>query len=330
MEASDLDRRADLVGKVVSVDDRVRFYQFHPARGMTSSGSSARTWSSGSLRSSAPESSPRPMPVIVQGKLIRDGGQLVCEVTSLKVLPNDLEPARPGHRGPARERFREPEGLGGLGRAPGQVVQARRQAADPAGAIDPGRCPPHRVGAEGVGVDAPGEWLRLAEEGRRKHVDEPYPSASAHKAFQARLNAASKSDDVKEVLSAIERFFPQASATRTRAESTSGRREQAYATDPAGTYRSVPAHLRKALDRRLWADALQRLLEKQAAEDPRSATALSQRAEAELPERPKLATDLLERGLAAAQQRPGLAPAGRGQVDQPGLPWKAPQPPSSQ
>ena len=46
----------------------------------------------------------------------------------------------------------------------------------------------------------------------------------------------------------------------------------------------------------------EQLLEKQAAEDPRSATALSLRAESELPERPKLATDLLERGLAATQQ----------------------------
>ena len=31
------------------------------------------------------------MPVIVQGRLNREGGQLVCEVTALKVMPNDLE-----------------------------------------------------------------------------------------------------------------------------------------------------------------------------------------------------------------------------------------------
>ena len=174
----------------------------------------------------------------------------------------------------------------------------------------------------------PGNGWRWRRRAGARTIDEPDPSALAHKAFQARLAAASKSDDVKEVLSAIERFFPQAAGDKDAGRVDLGRWEQAYANDPAGAYRSVPAHLRKALDRRLWADALQRLLEKEAAEDPRSATALSQRAESELPERPKLATDLLDRGLAAAQQEPGLAPAGRGQVDQPGLPGEAPQPPS--
>ena len=305
VEASDLDRRADLVGKVVSVDDRVRFYQFHPGEGYDELRLKRTDVVFRLPPRLRPESSPRPMPVIVQGKLIRDGGQLACEVTALKVLPSDLErldqaiaalPASDFANRKAWAAWAERRGKSFKPEDKPLIQRARSIQADAL-----------RIESEQkrVGVDAPGEWLRLAEEGRRKHVEEPYPSALAHKAFHARLTAASKTDDVKEVLSAIERFFPQASADKDAGRVPLGRWEQAYATDPADTYRSVPAHLRKALDRRLWADALQQLLEKQAAEDPRSATALSQRAESELPERPKLATDLLERGLAAAQQNLG-------------------------
>jgi len=245
------------------------------------------------------------MPVLVDAKLIREGGQLVCDVIFLKVLPNDLERLdqaiaalsatdfenRKAWAAWAERRARafKPEDKPLLQRARSIQADALRIESE------------HKR----VGVDAPGEWLRLAEEGRRKNIDEPYPSSLAHKAFRARLSAASKSEEVKGVLSAIERFFPQAAGDKDAARTDLGRWEQGYAADPAGTYRSVPPHLRKVLDRRLWADALQSLLEKEAAEDPRSAASLSQRAEAALPERPNLATDLLDRGLTAAQQNLG-------------------------
>ena len=241
VEASDLDRRADLVGKVVSVDDRVRFYQFHPGEGYDELRLKRTDVVFRLPPQLRPESSPRPMPVIVQGKLIRDGGQLACEVTALKVLPNDLErldqaiaalPASDFANRKAWAAWAEHRGKSFKPEDKPLIQRARSIQADAL-----------RIESEQkrVGVDAPGEWLRLAEEGRRKHVEEPYPSALAHKAFHARLNAASKTDDVKEVLSAVERFFPQASADKDAGRVDLGRWEQAYATDPAGTYRSVPA-----------------------------------------------------------------------------------------
>lgn len=302
VEPGDLDRRFDLVGKLVTVDDRVRFYQYHPGQGYDELMLKRTDVVFRLPPPLRPEASPRPMPVIVQGKLIREGGQIVCEVTSLKVLPNDVDrldqaitalPATDFESRKAwadwaerRARAFKPEDRALLQRARSLQADALRIESE----------------QKRTGVDAPGEWLRLAEDARRKRIEEPYPSALAHRAFQARLAAAATSDDLKAILSAIERFFPKAAGDKAAGRIDLGRWEQGYANDPAGTYRAVPADLRKALDRRLWAGALQQRLEKQAAEDPLSAATLSQRAEADLPERPALATDLLEKGLSAAQR----------------------------
>ena len=118
VEASDLDRRADLVGKVVSVDDRVRFYQFHPGQGYDELRLKRTDVVFRLPPPLRPESSPRPD--------ARDrAGEAHPRRRTARLRGDRPEgpsqrprTSRPGHRGPARERFREPEGLGGLGRAP--------------------------------------------------------------------------------------------------------------------------------------------------------------------------------------------------------------------
>jgi hypothetical protein len=242
------------------------------------------------------------MPVIVHGRLTRESGELVCEVSGLKVLPSDLErlekavAALPGNDFENRKAWADWADRRGKSFKREDRALIQRARTIQAEAL--------RIEAEqkrGV-VDAPGKWLELAEEGRRKGVEEPSPSALAHKALRAKLAAATKADDFRSVLSAVERLFPRASSDRDTGQVPLGRWEQAYANDPAGTYRSVPANLRKPLDRRLWADALEGLLRQQAEADPQSAVSLAQRAEAELPERPALASGLLEQGLSAAQR----------------------------
>src|SRR4051812_10960136 len=91
VDASELDRRQDLVGKVVKTDDRVRFYQAHGAQGYDEV-YLKRTHVIFRLPPRLrPENSPRPMPVVIEGMLSREGSELVCEVTSLAVQPNDLD-----------------------------------------------------------------------------------------------------------------------------------------------------------------------------------------------------------------------------------------------
>src|SRR5436305_2422222 len=91
VDASELDRRQDLVGKLVKTDDRVRFYQARGAEGY-SEVYLKRTHVIFRLPPRLrPENSPRPRPVVVEGKLGREEGELICEVTSLKVMPNDVD-----------------------------------------------------------------------------------------------------------------------------------------------------------------------------------------------------------------------------------------------
>lgn len=86
-------------------------------------------------------------------------------------------------------------------------------------------------------VDAPREWLALAEEARRRNIAEPEPSALAHKAFRARLAAASRSAAIQELLSAIERFFPRAATDRASGRIDLTRWNQACTNDPGTSYR---------------------------------------------------------------------------------------------
>jgi tetratricopeptide (TPR) repeat protein len=154
-------------------------------------------------------------------------------------------------------------------------------------------------------VDAPKQWLELAERGRREKVAEPEPSALAHKALRAQLAAASNSESCKAVLATIERFFPRAAKNAAAGSALPPRWETAYANDPGGAYRSAPVEIRAALDRWLWADATQKRLELQAAEDPPTVTALATEAETKVPERPQLASRLLSTAIDQARANLG-------------------------
>jgi len=303
VDAADLDRRADLVGKIVVINDRVRFYQYHAGRGYDELYLKRTNVVFRLPARLRPEGSPRPMPVVVQGRLTRDQDQLVCDVVTLKVLPNDLDrldqaisalPARDFENRKAWAAWAEARGKAFKENA---LIQRARSLEAEALRLESEQ--------KRVTVDAPKEWLALAEEARRRNIAEPEPSALVHKALQAKLADASKSDSVKEVIPLIERFFPEAARDRASGQIDLGRWNEAYANDPGAAYRAAPADVRKALNRRLWADAVAKLLEVQAALDPRSAIELASRAETELPDRPQLATKLLNTGLDQARQNLG-------------------------
>jgi tetratricopeptide (TPR) repeat protein len=298
VDPTELERREDLLGKLVSVDDRVRFYQYHPGQGFDElylKRTKAVFRLPPALR---PASQPRPNPVVVQGIPRKEGERIVVEVTSLRVVPKDLDrlergvaalPPKDYENRKAWAAWAEKRGLD-FGE-PALVQRARDIQAEAL-----------RLEAEARrgAVDAPGEWLALAEEGRRRKIPEPAPSALAHKAFRARLARIQSIPEANELVAAIERFFPESANDFDAGRMTLGRWEQAYSEDPATAYQTCPAALRKALDRRLWADATKLLLERQAAEDPPSSVQLADRAASLLPERPEFSRDLLNAGLELA------------------------------
>ncbi len=78
--------------------------------------------------------------------------------------------------------------------------------------------------------------------------------------------------------------------------------EAAYDKDPAAAYRMASSEARKALDRRLWADATERLLELQVADNMQSALRSAEQAATLLPERPTLANRLVDKAVHRARQ----------------------------
>jgi tetratricopeptide (TPR) repeat protein len=305
VDPADLGQRADLMGKMVVVDDRVRFYQYHNGRGYDEVFLKRTDVVFRLPPRLRPDGPPRPMPVVIQGRLARDNDQFVCDVTTLKVMPNDLDRLDQAIVGLPGRDFENRKAWAAWAEARGKafkdnvLIQRGRTLEEDALRIEGER--------KQTTVDAPKELLALAEEGRRRHIAEPEPSALAHKALRSRLEAASNSDALNEVISSIEHFFPAAAKDHASGRIDLSRWSQAYSNNPGTVYRdrTTTADVRKALDRRLWADAASKLLEVQAALDPRSAIELASRAETELPDRPQLATKLLNAGLDQARQNLG-------------------------
>ncbi len=66
---------------------------------------------------------------------------------------------------------------------------------------------------------------------------------------------------------------------------------------------AAPADIRKALDRRLWADTEQRLIETEPIADLAAAMRMSDQAADRLPEKPDLPARLVEKAVAAARRQ---------------------------
>jgi hypothetical protein len=299
VEPGELARRSDLVGRVVVVDDRVRFY-VTPAGSEDDELQLKRTAVTFRVpRRLRPADRSRIVAAVVRGVLERQGSRLVCRVTGLDLKPADLDRlnAAVAQLGPRDYQTRR-----------AWARWAERRAAEFGDDALRGRgrlLEAEALRIEGndrrVSVDAPAEWLAKALDARRREVPEPEPSAWAHRAFRARLAAAGDPAELRALAQQVESFFPWAREDRATAKVRIGAVEGAYADDPATAYRDATPKVRRALDRRLWADVQERLLESEAATDLSAAVARSEQAAAQLPERPEVAARLLEKAAAAAR-----------------------------
>jgi tetratricopeptide (TPR) repeat protein len=142
----------------------------------------------------------------------------------------------------------------------------------------------------------------MAKDARLRQVSEPDPSALAHRALRAKLAATATRPELKKVIHDIEGFFPDARNDRESGAVNLAGWLAGYTNDPSGSYVAATPVVRKALDRRLWADATERLLELQSEESFSSALAMADQATALLPERPDLAAQLARKGLEKARK----------------------------
>lgn len=294
VEPAELARRDDLVGKLVRVDDRIRFFQFHQRSGYDELYLRRTSIPFRLPPELRPESPPHAPAIGVEGRLVREDSRLYVDVISFTTQGSDLDRLEKAVGSlPARE-FENRKGWANWALKRAKDFQdeplRRRAEAVQAEAL--------RIEAEAkrVGVDAPREWLDLANEARRRKVAEPAPSALAHRAYQALLADANAPDDLKKLREEIERFFPDA-ANDQAASSTPGLAPwvERYAADPAAAYKNAPEPVRKALDRRLWVDVTAKLLENQVSQDLASSINLVDQAEKLAPERPELVSKLIEK-----------------------------------
>jgi tetratricopeptide (TPR) repeat protein len=128
-----------------------------------------------------------------------------------------------------------------------------------------------------------------------------------HKALRARLSSAEKPPELLEVRSLVERYFPRAAKDVEASRFSLAQWDQAYTNDPYATYRNprLTDNVRRALDRRLWADVIEKRLLQEGRSDPLGAMNLVSEAETELPDRSQVAETLLKLGLESARQNAG-------------------------
>lgn len=301
VEASELTKRPDLIGKELLIDDRFSLFVFHKGKGYDevvlrrAEGVTFRL-----AQNLRPAQAPRPAAVRVQGVLEKRAGQLVMDVIAMELLPPDLERLENSVNGLNSGDFEKRNAWGRWGLARAEAFSD-----------DPLRAKARQVLADALWIesnkqqssdgDRAKRWLALADRGRKETAAEPVPSAIAHRAFRIRLAAVTKASELSDLAKEVQAFFPDASKP-VGPESVS---ERLAESEVAVTYKSSSAEKRKELDRALLADVQQAWIEQDFKETPALGLELAERAKTLLPDRPALAAKLKSEGLAAAASSVG-------------------------
>lgn len=293
VEPSELSKRNDLVGKEVSVDDRVALFLFHPGRDfdeITLKRTPVLFRLPPRLRY---RQSPGAAAVRLTGILGREGEQWVCDVTAIELFPKDLVRLNRGIAVLPASEFEKRGAWAAWASRRGKEFQDA-ELAQRALEIDREAI---RIEAESKSTDPAKLWMKLAERARAHGLPEPEPSALAHRSFRARLSSATDVEALTRLQTEIAAFFPDPKAPIAADPAELARWDAPYENNPAEAYRSAPEPMRRALDHRLWADTTQRLLERTAEREPTKSLKLGEEATQLLPDRPKVAEQLLEQGL---------------------------------
>ncbi|WP_435015673.1 tetratricopeptide repeat protein [Tundrisphaera sp. TA3] len=293
IEPSELAGRADAIGREVIVDDRVRYF-LESKRGQGFDEIHLRRTDivlKLPARLKFPRSPTEPV-VRARGILTRTDGRLGFDVTSLELLPND--PERLEHE-IGRLRAEDFAGM----RRWGLWAQRRGRELNEPKLVERGI----RLEGEALWVEAArhgSDPLQLAERSADRPIPPEIRRALLHRGFRDKLRAARTAAEFGELAQRIERDLPDAVATGAKGPLDATLRD-AYAKDPAASYRAASEADRKTLDRTLAADAVQALLESQLRDDPTRANELAEVASQRLSDRPSVAEQLRQRGLDEAE-----------------------------
>jgi hypothetical protein len=292
VDAIDLAKRSDLIGKEIIVDGRLAFFQIHD--GIFDEAYLKKTTTvfrlPVELRS---RQAPDAAGLRLQGVLKKESGALVFDVTAMTQLPGD------------RERLRQGVAQLAAGDSEGRLAWARwarrrgTEFDEPALVEKAGLLAAEaiRIEAKRPGVDLPDANLRLAHRARDLGVPEPDPSALIHRAFRQKLNGLFGSTDLDLFVKDVESLLP-VSRSPLPIPADLADWEGPYHKDPAEVYRKAPEPVRRALDRRLLLDILQKRFERQIGEHPDQALTIAGQIREQMPDRPAFATSIEAEALA--------------------------------
>lgn len=296
VEPADLTKDANLIGREVVVDDRIRYFQ--PGKG-----NKEAVFEEVLLKRTnvifklppglRPNHPPRQPAIRLTGILQKEGSQYFVDVSSYDLLPTDLERLD-------RELKRlSPDDS--AGREP-WAVWASRRARDFKDVELAARG--KAIEAEVVLIDADrpnADNLALARRARARNLGDDLASALAHRGFRAKLATVKTADDLAKLAVEVESFLPDSVEPRRVAGIDDW--VVRVKANPIRAYRNAPKEVRAGLDRALLAEILERWLDRRLADAPGTALALAEEANAKLPDRPELASKLRDRGLTASESK---------------------------
>jgi tetratricopeptide (TPR) repeat protein len=297
VEPTELTRRPDLVGREVTIDDRVRYF-LESKRGkgydqLNFKRTDALFRLPANLKYTRPPSEANAR---VTGILKIEEGRPVVDVLKIDMLPGDLERLE-------RE----------IGRLRQDDFQGRRTWALWAEKRGKELSEP-KLEARGVVLEIEAVWLEasrpetdalgLFSRTSGRPIPESVRFALAHRGFRDRLAKASTIDDLEALAKQVESTIPASADSRGSANSAADPDTlAAYAKNPGETYREAPDGVRAWLDRRLLADIAQRSIELQVKASPADAAKLAELARDRLPDRPEVVDRLAKQALIEAESK---------------------------
>ena len=297
VEPEQLTRNPDLIGREVTVDDRVLFYQSHRGPG------GKQIYDELLLKRTPvifklppalrPDRPPREPVARVQGVLRQEGKQVYCDVQSVEMLPADLtrfekELTKLSPRDNAgRLRWADWGAKRGKAFKDEPLIRRAREVESEAILAD----------AQRQGADL----LTLSKSARAKGLDAALAGGLAHAGYLQRLAEAKTSADLARLAKEVDEALPD--AADPKGSKIAGLEEwlPRYKINPTLAYRDAPPPIRAALDRKLLADIVQQRLERRAGEEPSKTMNLADEARTSLPDRPEVAAKLRTGGLASSE-----------------------------
>jgi hypothetical protein len=293
-EPAELSRDRNLIGREVTVEDRIRNFQPNQATRSSQLDQLYLKRTNVIFRlppSLQPSRVPKEPAVRITGLLVEENGKLFVDVSSLDLLPPDLEYARGQLKRLAKEDLKAKSELLAWG------SRRARDFKDDELKKFMNELERDVFLLEAQSNSSVTRKLQLARLAREKQMGETIENGIAHQAFREQLANSKTKDELEKIAAEVSAFLPQASEVKTSLGGLHPRMKTNLATE----YMKAPKEFRDSYDRELLLDIIEKNVLLQSKSGPTNPLDLAILAKAKAPERTALQNELLERGVATLE-----------------------------